>query len=542
MTHTTIRTTGEAVIDGVLAHGVDTVFGIPGVQTYGLYDAMARSQLKVYGARHEQGAAYMAFGYAQATGRPGVFSVVPGPGVLNAGAALLSGYGASAPMVCLTSEIPTQYMGRGLGHLHEMPDQLATLRTFTKWAANVLHPTSAADLVAEAFHQATSGRPRPAALAIPWDVLTQTGPCTTPSVRPYAPPAPDSAAVEAAAALLAGARNPMIMVGSGAQRASAEVLALAERLQAPVVPFRGGRGIVSSEHPLGFSCGEAIDVWADVDVVVGIGSRMELAWFRWGGQPESQKTVLIDIDPDQHTRLNPTVSLVTDSVLGTAALVAALGAGSVADRTTEYLAARKVQRDRMHDSLQPHTNYLSTIRRSIPRDGIFVEEVSQVGFASFFAYDVYAPRTFITNGHQGSLGFGLCTALGAQAAHPDRVVVSINGDGGFLFGVQELATAVQFKLPVIAIVFDNDAYGNVLNDQRSLFDGRALGSELQNPDFVALAHAFGARGERVDDAASLERAIRDGIEAREPTVIHVPMPLDPTQSPWPWLRGKRRRT
>ena len=535
-----VRTTGEAIVDGLLAHGVDTVFGIPGVQTYGLYDALAQAgdRITTYGARHEQACAYMAFGYAQATGRPGVCSVVPGPGVLNASAALLSAYGASAPVVCLTSEIPTAFMGRGLGHLHEMPDQLAALRTFTAWADNVRHPSAAPGLVADAFRHATSGRPRPVALATPWDVLTQRAP-VAPCV-PFAPERPpvDGDLVERAAALLAGAKRPMIMVGSGARHAAPLVQRLAERLGASVVSFRGGRGIVSDDHPLGFTCAEGYTCWPDTDVVIGIGTRMELAWFRWPNRPADLRTVLVDIDPQQHVRLAPTVGLVADSVDALGALLWALPEGAPAGgaERAALLAERKTaRRVEIASKLQPHRSHLRAIRDALPRDGFFVEEICQIGFASYVAFPVYEPRTFVTCGHQGTLGFGYPTSLGVKAAFPDRAVVSISGDGGFLFGVQELATAVQHGLGVVAVVFDNASFGNVLNDQRRLFDGRALGSELRNPDFVALARSFGAHGERVESPDALGQAVRTAIERDEPAVIHVSMPLDAAVSAWPFL-------
>ena len=536
------RTTGEAIVDGLIAHGVDTVFGIPGVQTYALFDALARAgdRITTYTGRHEQGPAYMAFGYAQATGRPGVFSVVPGPGMLNAASAILSGHGASVPMVCVTGEVPAAHMGRGLGQLHEMPDQLATMRTFTKWAANILHPAEAPGLVAEAFRQATSGRPRPVALASPWDTLAQSAPCPPCVPSSTAPPAPDPAAVERAAALVAGARNPMIMVGSGARAAGAEVLALARRLQAPVVSFRGGRGIVSDESPYGFNCAEGYERWAGTDVLIGIGSRLELMWGRWGAPPPGVRVALIDIDPAQRSRLAPAAAIVADAAAGTQALLDSLPASLVpADRSEEFAALKAKRQAEIADHLQPHVDHLSAIRRALPRDGFFVEEVCQVGFTSFLAFAVYSPRTFVTNGCQGALGFGVPTSLGVKAAYPDRAVVAVTGDGGFLFGATELATAVQHSLGVVTVVFNNDAYGNVLNDQRRLFDGRAIGSELRNPDFVALARAFGAEGVRVETPDELEKAVIDGIERDVPTVIEVPMPLDGERTPWPFLMPQR---
>src|SRR3954452_14336712 len=224
-----LSTGGEAIVSGLIAHGVDTVFGLPGAQIYGLFDAFQQAQLKVIGARHEQACGYMAYGYARSTGRPGVFSVVPGPGVLNAGAALLTAYGSNEPVLCLTGQVPTQFLGKGRGHLHEMPDQLATLRSFVKWAERIEYPDAAPGLVSRAFQEMLSGRRGPAALEMPWDVFTQraeTG-ASNPLER-FPAPLPDPERVKAAAALIANSKTPMIFVGSGAIHSRDEILELAE--------------------------------------------------------------------------------------------------------------------------------------------------------------------------------------------------------------------------------------------------------------------------------------------------------------------------
>jgi acetolactate synthase I/II/III large subunit len=536
------RTTGEAIVDGLLAHGVDTVFGIPGVQTYPLYDALAQAseRITVYGPRHEQAAAYMAFGYAQATGRPGVYTVVPGPGVLNASAAVLSAYGASAPLVGLTSEVPSPAMGRGLGHLHEMPDQLATMRTFNKWAENILDSADTTSVMTEAFHQATSGRPRPVAVAAPWDVLAKSAapvPCVPRIAKAHGL---DARQVERGAAVVAGAKNPLIMVGSGARAAGSNVAALAEFLQAPVVSFRGGRGVVSDEHPLGFTCAEGFERWSDCDVLIGIGSRLELMWSRWPDRPADLKIVLIDIDPAQFDRLDPTAPILGDANVATAALLEAVSAAGTpaADRTSEFTELKRTKAIEVN-KLQPNLGYLAAIRRSLPRNGFLVEEICQMGFTSYFGFPIYEPRTFVTCGHQGTLGFGYPTSLGVKAAFPDRAVVSINGDGGFMFGIQELATAAEYNLGVVAIVFNNHAYGNVLNDQRRIY-GRPFGSELANPDFVELARAFGVSGRHVTNAADLETAVAEAVQANAPTVIEVAMPLDAVHTPWRFMMPASR--
>lgn len=532
-------TGGEAIVQSLLLHGVDTVFGIPGVQTYGLFDALygARDRIRLIGPRHEQATAYMAFGYAKSTGKTGVFSVVPGPGVLNASAAVCSAYGASAPILCVTGQVPSDFIGSGKGHLHELPDQLATMRTIMKWAARIDHPGEASALVAEAFRQMATGRPRPVALEMPWEVFGTSAP-----VELLAPPAryaqiePDPDLIEKTARLLKDARNPMIMVGSGAQHAHEEVRQLAELLQAPVVSWRGGRGIVSDDHPLGFTCAAGFKRWEQTDVLIGIGSRLELQWFRWPNQPRDLKIVNIDIDPTQMPRIKPAIPIVGDARVATRGLIEAVlrHGGQRTSRHEEFAAVKARTQDEIQ-KIQPHIGYLEAIRKVLPRDGFFVEEMCQAGFTSYYGFPVYTPRSFVTCGHQGTLGFGYSTALGVKAGNPDKPVVSISGDGGFMFGVQELATAVQHGINVVAVVFNNGAFGNVLRDQQQRYDGRIIGSELVNPDFVKLADSFGMAGQRVNTPAGLQQALEKALASNAPALIEVQVERQNEISPWEFL-------
>src|SRR5665213_661538 len=536
---------GDAIVRSLLREGVDTVFALPGVQTYGLFDAMARAgeDLRVLTPRHEQAAGYMAFGYAKATGRPGVCSVVPGPGVLNAAAAMSSAYAASTPFVLITGQVPTPFIGAGEGHLHELPDQLATMRTLTRWSERISRPADGPALIAEAFRQTRSGRPRPVALEMPWEVFDQREQVelVAPSVADPAP-LPDGSALERACELLLAARNPMIMVGSGALEASAQVRELAELLQAPVVAFRGGRGVVPSDDPLGLSCAEGFERWPATDVVLGIGSRMELQWFRWPDQPRELKIIDIDIEAEQTGRVAAEVALVGDAAATTAALSALLrDAGAErSSRAGEFEQLKRAKESEI-ERVQPHVGYLRAIREVLPRDGFFVEELCQAGFTSYYAFPVYEPRTFVTCGAQGTLGFGFQTALGVKAACPDRKVVSITGDGGFQFGLQELATAAQYSLDVVTIVFDNGAFGNVLRDQERLYDGRVLGAELHNPDFVALAASYGVRATRAQTPEELRTALDGALDRAQPELIVVPVARGSEVSPWEFLMPASRR-
>lgn len=539
-------TGGEAIVHSLLQHGVDTVFAIPGVQTYALFDALhgVRDRIRVIGPRHEQTTAYMAFGYAKSTGKTGVYSVVPGPGILNASAAMCSAYGASAPLLCLTGQVPAAFIGSGKGHLHELPDQLATLRTLSKWAARIEHPSEAPALVAQAFRELRTGRPRPVALEMPWNVFNQRAP-VEPVEAPATYPTPpvDTDVVDQAAALLAGAANPMIMVGSGAMHASAEVRALAERIQAPVVSFRSGRGIVGNDHPLGFTCAEGFERWHGTDVLIAIGTRMELEWFRWPDHPPALKVIQIDIDPTQAARFKPAIAILGDARQATAELVAGLQRAGTArpSRTDEFLQVKADVAQRI-EQIQPHVSYLRAIREALPRDGIFVEEICQAGFTSYYGFPVYEPWTFISCGHQGTLGFGFPTALGVKVAHPDKPVIALAGDGGFMFGVQDLATAVQYGINVVTVLFNNGAYGNVLRDQKRVYEGRVIGAELRNPDFLKLADSFGVPACRVADPASLKRELVKAIDRDAPALIEVVVDPATEASPWPFLMPAPRTT
>jgi acetolactate synthase-1/2/3 large subunit len=529
----------QAIVGSLIDHGVDRIFGIPGVHTYKLFDALheRREDIRFIGTRHEQGGAYMAYGYAKSTGRVGVYTCVPGPGVLNTTAALCTAYAANAPVLCITSEIPAADIGRGYGILHELPDQLATLRSLTKWSGRIDHPTEAPRMVSEAFRQMTSGRMGPVALECPWDTLgvSSLTDFPAPSTPPLAPQ-PDPRAVESAACVIRDAKNPMIMVGGGAVEAALEIAQLAQLLQAPVTAHRSGRGIVSEDTPYGLGLAAAYKAWLHTDVLIAVGTRMELQYLRWRKLPAGLKIVRIDIDPREFVRRVPDVGLVTDAKLGVRALLDALSEPPLrrTSREAEFLAL-KSQARAQYESVQPQVQYLDVIRAVLPRDGFFVEEICQVGFTARFALPVYAPRTYVSCGYQDNLGFGFMTALGVKVAHPDKVVISVSGDGGFMFGAQELATAVHNQIGLISIVFNNRSFGNVLRDQKTLFGGHFIGESLTNPDFVKFAQSFGATAWRADTALQLESALTHALRESGPVVIEVPGEPGAESSPWPFL-------
>src|ERR1700754_393372 len=530
---------GEAIVNGLVAHGVDTVFGLPGAQVYGLFDAFHQAQLKVIGARHEQGCGYMAYGYARSSGRPGVFSVVPGPGVLNAGAALLTAYGSNEPVLCLTGQVPTAFIGKGRGHLHEMPDQIATLRTFLKWADRIEYPDIAPAMVSRAFQEMLSGRRGPESLEMPWDVFTQraeVGPAKV--FDPFPAPRPDPDRIKSAAALIKASQRPMIFVGSGAIHACEEILELAEMIDAPVVAFRSGRGIVSNAHELGLTMAAAYKLWPSTDLMIGIGTRLELPTMsRWPFRPDGLKSVRIDIDPVEMRRFTPDTAVIADAKAATGDLIAAVRKAGYSKTSGRRVAIREATAAAQQEvqGIQPQMAYLNILREVLPPNAIVTDELSQVGFTAWFGFPIYEPRTFITSGYQGTLGSGFPTALGAKVANPDRVVVAITGDGGFMFGVQELATAVQFNIGVVTLVFNNNAYGNVRRDQRERFDGRVVASDLVNPDCVKLAESFGVKAWRVSSPDHFRPALERALAHGGPSLIAIDVPTDSEVSPWKFI-------
>lgn len=531
-------TTGEVIAKSLTANGVDTVFGIPGAHMYDFNDALAREEgIRFIHTRHEQGAGYMAYGYARSSGKAGVYTVVPGPGLLNSGAALCTAYGANVPVMCLTGNIMSHLIGQGRGQLHELPDHLGTLKGLTKWADRIDHPTEAGETMAEAFRQMTSGRKRPVGIEAPWDVFGMSGEVDAPTATaPRPAPTPDPDGIEAAAQMIAAAKNPMIMVGGGAWEATDQVRALARLLQAPVTAHRQGKGVMPEDDDLALLPPAAWKFWPECDLLIGIGSRLELQHFRWRWFPEGIKTLRIDIDPTEFVRLKPDLGVVADAAEGTQALIDALSDKVTArpDRSAEYRALSQAA-DEALSTVQPQQGYLQVIREVLPRDGFFVEEVSQVGFTARMCFPVYEPRQYVTCAYQDNLGFGYNTALGVKVANPNKAVISVSGDGGFMFGVQELATAKQHGINVVAVVFNNSAYGNVRRDQQTVYESRLLGADLENPDFVALAESFGVKGIRATNPSELKAALETALAAEAPVVIEVPVERGSDTSPWPFI-------
>jgi acetolactate synthase-1/2/3 large subunit len=535
---------GEAVVQALLAQGVDTLFVLPGVQNDALFSALydAAGRLKVIVTRHEQAAGYMAYGYAAATGRPGAYCVVPGPGFLNTTAALATAYACNAPVLCLSGQVPLRRIGRGFGLLHELPDQLGIMQRLTKWAARIEAPHEAPHVIAQAFEQMQTGRPRPVALEIPMDVLTEEAwlAADMPRARRIANPEPDPEAIERAAALLNGAARPMIFVGGGAQNASAQVRELAERLGAPVVAGWMGQGVIDGRSPLSLSLTMAHHLWPDVDVALAIGSRFQRVQTDWG-MDDAVKVIRIDLDPVEITRhARPEVALLADAALALEGLLPQIRA---VDRPAWGWRIAEVKEEVQalyRRELAPQLAYLDALRAALPEDGIVVEDLTQVGYVARIAFPVHGPRQYLSSGYQGTLGHAYPSALGAKVARPERAVVALAGDGGFMYNVQELATAVHHGINVVALVFNDGAYGNVKRMQREFYGNRVIASDLTNPDFVRLADSFGVFARAADDPDGLRGALEQALARDAPALIEVKVGEFP--APWqhivlPRVRG-----
>ena len=535
--------TAEATVETLLRHGLDTVYALPGLHNDPLFDAFyhAADRLRVIHPRHEQTAAYMALGAALATGKPQAFAVVPGPGLLNAGAALITAYGMNAPVIGLIGQIPQADIDRGHGHLHEIHDQLGLMRHITKWAERIRSPQEAPGLVSQAIWQATSGRPRPVALECALDTWAKRAEVTLPAEPLRLPPETiDEEMIEAAAKILGKAARPILILGGGAQDASAEVIAIAELLEAPVSSYRRGRGVIPSSHRLAVDMPVGHRLWKDADAVLAIGTRFFIQNANWGID-DQLKVVRIDIDPDEPDRFRkPDVALVGDAAAQLRALIAALPRHNRKrpSRADELKGHRGWYAERL-SRLEPQMSFLKAIRRALPEDGIFVDEVSQIGFASRLALPIEKPRTYLSPGYQDNLGWGFGTALGAKAAMPHKKVLAIAGDGGFLYQMGELATAVRHNIAVVVVVFDNAAFGNVKRIQQERYGNRLIASDLQNPDFVRLADSFGVASFKATDAAQLEEALHKAFALDAPALVHVPHGDVP--SPWDLIMMPRVR-
>lgn len=520
-------TGGQAVVRSLINSGIKQIYGLPGVQNDWFYNALYdyKDEIKVIHTRHEQGAGYMALGHYLATGEKSVYNIVPGPGFLNSCGALSTIWGLNAKVMCLVGQIPLKVQGKGYGVLHEIPDQMGILKSLTKFAEQIKSPSEAPLIISKALSELDSGRPRPVGVEVSMDVLSSKENINSLDVNVVSDmPDVSEEDISKAINLIKNASNPLVFVAGGAMHASKEVIEFVEYIQSPVFAYRTGKGIVPSSHYLSYPVPAAHSLWKECDLCIAIGSHARMPLMKWG-QDDDLKFISINVDKEAHDRMRTSdVSITADSKQALNILLNKLKEEIEPRKSIENeMVSFAEQWEKEVAYLEPQKSYLEIIREEMPDDGIFVDELTQVGFASRILWNTDRPRTYLCTGHMGTLGWGFQTALGAKAARPEAMVVSVAGDGGFMFGVQELATAVQNDLGVIVVLFNNNLYGNVRSMQENLYDNRVIATDLHNPDFVKLAHSFGANGCRVHNFEDLRKAIREAKLKKKPTIIEVPV-------------------
>lgn len=528
-------TGGQALVRSLEAHGVTTVFGIPGTHNLAVYDALLDSPIRHVSARHEQGAAFMADGYARASGEVGVCLSTTGPAALNTLTPLGTAYSDSSRVLCVASQIQAEFLGREKGLLHECAGQSGGFRAVTKWWQQATTVEAIPWLVREAFAQLGSGRPRPAALEIPCDVLDSEGQPALPAPLETEPEQPGQEELSRACQMLEKARRPVIWAGGGVIRAgaSAALTLLAERLQAPVFTTTLGKGAIPEDHPL--SAGNTLlhpagrAYLRTCDLVLAVGTRLkEIETERWRLKlPE--RLIHIDIDPAEIGR-NYEASA---AVVGHARpaleglLQLSRGAARSGDRAREIEELGDRIRSECRQRAPAAVDLVDCLRAALPRESILVCDLTAAATWCHHLLEVYQPAAFHSPWGFCTLGFGLPAAIGAGLARPRRPVVLLSGDGGFLFNCQELATAVECGLPLVMMVFNDKGYG-VLRPQQMARYGRTHGVDLVNPDFTALARAFGAAALRVERLEDLSRNLSEALRQPGPCLVEVT-----AQIPWP---------
>lgn len=515
---------GQAAIALLESYGVDTVFGIPGVHTLDLYRGLADRKMRHVGVRHEQGAGFMADGYARASGRPGVCCLITGPGLLNAATPIGQAYSDSVPMLVLASVNASEDLGKGRGRLHEITDQHAAIAPLTGLTRTIRNAAELPAAMAAAFELFETGRPRPAVLNLTLDMLR--APADLPAHSRDRSPRPQAreAEIAAAAALIDAAERPVAVFGGGCVDCAAEARAFIERSGAIAVTTTAGRGVIADSHPatLRGTLQQAATqkALAEADLVIAVGTELGETDSWTGFLKFSGKLIRIDLDAHTLTRdYTPTVGLLADAGPALAALTQRIAGGRKAD--AGRVAAMRAANDAELRPLQKmHMAVLEAVRAALPEDGQLFTDMTQIAYTANYRFPFEKPRRgFHPNGF-GTLGYALPAAIGGKIACPDRPTLAIAGDAGFLFTVQELGTAVELGLPLPILLWNNDALGQIAKDMVAR-DIPELGVKPRNPDYLALARAFGARAERPGSLPALQDALERAFAADGPTLIEV---------------------
>jgi len=536
-----VMTGGQAAVESLIAHGVDTIFGVISVHTLDMFDALRERQDKIrfIGTRHESAATYMAYGYAQVTGKPGVILSSTGPGAGNTLGALGEAHAASVPILHITTDVDSEFRNSGRGDIHEPKNQLKMFESVTAWNTFVPQPEGVSGAIYEAFEHMNSERPRPVDVEIATTALGKSDDVEILSPSTKTRPTPDADAIAQAAKLLATAERPVILAGGGAVMGCAEVelIELAQALGAPVTTSYGGKGAISDRHPLAMGCVRGGRVYGEnpiwqvleaSDAVLVVGSRLAHTITSGAGMKLPEKMVHLDIDEAVFDKNFPvSVRLQGDAALGLSALTDALkelGKQPNADAVAIAAEGKAAQRTQLVESGPNQQRAFDVMREAMPDETIVTADAAIAAYWGVRGLEATGPRRFVNVHAWSSIGMAFPAALGAKAGNPDAPVVSIHGDGGFQFNMQELGTAAQYDLGIVQLVFNDDAWGALYDYQDKLQGGRHIGTELTNPDFMALAAAYGLKGVQVDSVDAFGEELRTATRSGEFTLLEVRTP------------------
>jgi acetolactate synthase-1/2/3 large subunit len=525
-----MTTCGEVLVGLLEAYGIDTVFGIPGVHTVELYRGLPDTGLRHVTPRHEQGAGFMADGYARACGRPAACFIITGPGLTNIATALGQAYADSVPLLVISSVNNRHELGMGEGRLHELPSQRNLMAGLTAFSHTLQRPDELPGVLARAFAVFDAARPRPVHIELPLDIITAPADhLPKPRVAPVARPGPAAGAIAAAAELLRRAERPLVVLGGGAQDAAPQARALVERLGAPAVTTVNGVGILPPEHPLcpgsTLSQPAVLEELAEADVVLAVGTELgETDTLLFDGQLTlGGRLIRIDIDHGQlASNALPEVAILGDADPALEALERELG-----DYETDWATAKarvqtlRERSQRLLDGRQRlHQRFMATVQEALP-GVILVGDSTQLIYSANMFYRAEQPRSYFNSSTgYGTLGYALPAALGAKLARPGRPVVALVGDGGLQFTLGELATAVELALPISILLWNNRGYGEI---KRYMADRGIpqIGVDIYTPDFLTIARGFGCRAERAESLDHLRGLLRQSAQEAGPTLIEI---------------------
>ncbi|WP_110208085.1 thiamine pyrophosphate-binding protein [Nocardioides daejeonensis] len=523
---------GQALVDALVAHEVETVFGIPGTHNLAIYSAIKESPIRHITPRHEQGAGYAADGYARVSGRPGVVVTTTGPAILNAAAAAAQAQSDSIPVLFIAPGMPLQHPGGYNGLLHEVKSQFDAMSAVVAHAQRVTSVEEIPHAVAQCFAAMTSGRPRPAYLEIPLDLLEKEAEVRAEAPVLTPPAAPGTSQLTDVLDLLAGSARPLVVAGGGASGAATELRAFAEAIDAPVVTSANGKGLLPEDHPLALGAGVHLEATLELvresDLVVAVGTELAPADWWWGPVPETP-LVRIDVDPlAVNTNARPAAAVVGDAALALGALNAGLEQRSAMSCDNGGAARAESWRARLSAEARTmgaaYLGLCESLAEVLEDDAVVTADQSMSCYYGLMAnLPRYRARSFLYPAGLGTLGYALPAATGAKLALPDRQVVAVLGDGGVMFSVAELAAAAEAGLALPVVIVDNGGYGEIRNEMRDR-DGRIIAVDLPGTDFPALARAMGCEGVAVDSYAEVGPAVLEALSADRPTLIHVREP------------------